>query len=476
MTQTNEPQNGVAVVATGTANLASVTAALRRVGAEVQLVDDAAAVLQARRLVLPGVGAFDAAMQQLADKGLVAPLQQRIREGRPTLAICLGLQLLASTSEESQGGRGLCVFEEPVVRLPDNVVTPELGWNGVVAEDGCRLLEDGTAYFAHSYALRDVPQGWSGTWTQHGNRFVSAIEKGAVLACQFHPELSGAWGERLLRRWFEGCRSVDGERAGSTSAPALARRVVPCLDVAEGRVVKGIQFQSLRDAGDPAERASLYAQQGADEVVILDVSATPEGRKTAATTVARVRSQLNIPLTVGGGIRSVDDASRLLDAGADKVAVNTAAVARPQLLEELAARFGRQCIVLSLDAKRRRGGGWDVVVRSGTQSAALDAVGWAQEAARRGAGEILLTSFDKDGTRSGYDVDLLRAVSDAVSIPVVASGGAATPADLVDAFQAGADAALAASLFHDDDFTVQDVKFELARQGVCVRIAEGAAS
>lgn len=245
-------------------------------------------------------------------------------------------------------------------------------------------------------------------------------------------------------------------------------RVVPCLDVRDGRVVKGVKFQGLRDAGDPAERAAIYAEHGADELVLLDVSATPQGRAHGLETVRAVRQVLPVPLTVGGGVRALADAERLLEAGADKVAVNTAAVARPALLEELAARFGVQCVVLACDA-RRVGSGWEVVVRSGTTSGAPDAVAWAAEAARRGAGEILLTSWDRDGTREGYDLELIQAVRAVVDVPIVASGGADSPEHLIEAVHVGADAVLAASIFHDGDRTVDEVKQVMARAGVRVR-------
>jgi imidazoleglycerol phosphate synthase cyclase subunit len=248
----------------------------------------------------------------------------------------------------------------------------------------------------------------------------------------------------------------------------LARRIIPCLDVSHGRVVKGVRFQGLRDAGDPAERAKLYEDQGADEIVILDVSATPEGRGHQHETVRRVREVLSIPLTVGGGVRTEEDALALLEAGADKVSVNTAAVARPQLLSEIAARFGRQCCVLAIDAARR-GGRFEVLVSGGRTATGIDAVAWAQEGERRGAGEILLTSFDRDGTREGYDLELTQAVAQAVGIPVIASGGADRPEHLREAFEAGADAVLAASIFHDGDLTVGDVKLYLLEHGVHVR-------
>ncbi len=249
-------------------------------------------------------------------------------------------------------------------------------------------------------------------------------------------------------------------------------RIVPCLDFRNGRVVKGIRFQGLRDAGDPVERAAAYEAQGADELVMLDVGATPEGRANAAETVAAVRRSLRIPLTVGGGLRTVDDAARLLDAGADKVSVNTAAVEDPGLLTRLAERFGRQCVVLALDAAREdpaQPGPWEVVVRSGKERTGRSAVAWAVEAADLGAGEILLTSWDRDGTQSGYDLPLLSAVVGAVEVPVIASGGAASAAHLREALAAGAEAVLAASIFHDGHTTVAEVKARLARDGVGVR-------
>lgn len=248
----------------------------------------------------------------------------------------------------------------------------------------------------------------------------------------------------------------------------LLPRIIPCLDVKNGRVVKGVQFQGLRDAGDPVELAAAYADQGADELVVLDVSATPEGRGHALEVVRAVRGVLPLPLTVGGGVRAVSDAEALLEAGADKVAVNTAAVTRPGLLDELAARFGCQCTVLALDAARHSDG-WEVVVRSGRDRTGRDAVSWAAEAVDRGAGEILLTSWDRDGTGSGYDLELLAAMRGAVNVPIIASGGADGPGHMAEALATGADAVLAATIFHDGHTTVGVLKNELAELGVEVR-------
>lgn len=250
----------------------------------------------------------------------------------------------------------------------------------------------------------------------------------------------------------------------------LAVRVIPCLDVSDGRVVKGVHFQDLRDLGDPAEAAMRYAEQGADEIVFLDIGAAPEGRATALDWVRRTAERVFVPLTVGGGVRAVDDARALLFAGADKVGVNTAAVARPELLGELAHRFGSQCVVLSIDG-RREGDGWRVVTHGGRRATDRHAVAWAEEGVERGAGEILLTSIDSDGTQGGYDLELIRRVTDAVPVPVIASGGAGAPEHLAQALAAGAAAVLAASIFHEGTWTVGAIKEELAHRGFPVRPA-----
>ena len=249
----------------------------------------------------------------------------------------------------------------------------------------------------------------------------------------------------------------------------LANRVIPCLDIDDGRVVKGIRFQGLRDAGDPVGCARAYEAQGADEIVLLDVSATPRGRANNLAVVGGVRQVLSIPLTVGGGVRRAEDAARLLDAGADKVGVNTAAVERPDLITEMRERFGAQCTVVAVDAAAASRGGWEVVVRSGEVRTGLDAMEWCATAVAHGAGEILLTSWDRDGTGEGYDLDLIRGVTDAVNVPVVASGGASGHDHMAQAFAAGASAALVASILHDGLTTVKQLKEALSATGIRLR-------
>jgi cyclase len=251
----------------------------------------------------------------------------------------------------------------------------------------------------------------------------------------------------------------------------LTRRIIPCLDVKDGRVVKGINFLELRDAGDPVEQASAYDAQGADEICFLDITASPDGRSTIVDVVARTADCVFAPLTVGGGVRAVADVQRLLEAGADKVSVNTAAIRNPGLIEACAGRFGAQAIVVAVDARRRDDGTWEVFSHGGRTAEGKDAVDWCRQVAALGAGEILLTSMDRDGTRAGYDLALVRAVADAVSIPVIASGGVGELAHLADGLAAGADAVLAASIFHYGEHTIADARRYLAGRGLPVRPA-----
>ncbi len=252
----------------------------------------------------------------------------------------------------------------------------------------------------------------------------------------------------------------------------LAKRIIPCLDVTAGRVVKGVNFVELRDAGDPVEIARRYDEQGADELTFLDITASSDGRDLILDMIEAVASQVFIPLTVGGGVRAVEDVRRLLNAGADKVGINTSAVTNPQLVEDAAGKYGSQCIVVAIDAKRVGDNKWEVFTHGGRNATGLDAVEWAQHMAKRGAGEILLTSMDRDGTRSGFDLALTRAVSDAVSIPVIASGGVGSLQDLANGIKEGhADAVLAASIFHYGQHTVQEAKRFMMEQGIAMRLS-----
>ena len=250
----------------------------------------------------------------------------------------------------------------------------------------------------------------------------------------------------------------------------LAKRIIPCLDVRDGRVVKGVNFVNIRDAGDPVELAKYYSDQGADEIVFLDITATSDARDTVADVVERTAAQVFVPLTVGGGIRTLEDFRRLLRAGADKISVNSAAVARPELISEAAERFGSQCVVLAVDARSRGDGTWEVVVAGGRKPTGIDLIDWVKKGEALGAGEILLTSMDADGTKAGFDLAMTKAVTDAVSIPVIASGGCGSLAHFAEVFEeTNCDAALAASLFHFGELTVPQVKDYLRERSIPVR-------
>ena len=248
------------------------------------------------------------------------------------------------------------------------------------------------------------------------------------------------------------------------------KRVIPCMDVDGGRVVKGTRFIDIRDAGDPVELAAYYDREGADELVFLDITATSDKRDTVVELARRAADEVFVPFTIGGGVREVGDAQAVLDAGADKVSINSAAVGRPALIGELADVFGAQCVVLAIDAKRREDGMWEVYVAGGREATGKDALGWAREGVERGAGEILLTSMDRDGTKDGYDLSLTMAISGAVDVPVIASGGVGSPEHMVEGLEAGADAVLAASIFHYGEHSVGEAKRHMAAAGIPVRL------
>lgn len=497
MSTTEQGKIEVHLVTTGTANLGSITAALERAGGHVVQTLDAEVVRSAAYVVVPGVGAFGQALDALDGAGLRPALEARFAANLPTFWVCVGLQLCASTSEETPGARGLALFgsDSKVLHFPQHVHAPQQGWNRLYvpqtshyapktrldAETNCMLAH---AYFSNSYALHDIPKGWIAYTSLHGIGFVGALERGAFLACQLHPELSGAWGLELITNWLRDSKSRigvykdDSEIEANNFLPVpspelqstLTRRVIPCLDVKDGHVVKGIKFQGLQQAGKPAELAAKYQADGADELVMLDVSATLEGRNAALVTIKEIRATMGIPLTVGGGIKKIEDADAILKAGADKVSVNSAAVRNPELITALSNWYGRQCVVLAIDAVQTKEdeklipGKWQVVIASGKENTGMDVVEWAKRGVELGAGEILLTSFDRDGTKSGYDLELLKAVSSAVHVPVVASGGAADTEHLAQALRVGSDAVLAASIFHYGQTTPEKVKSELSSE------------
>jgi cyclase len=477
----------VAVASTGAANLASVLAGLRRAGADPFVCENADEFVDAPFALLPGVGAFGPAMATLVAKGMDGALRERTKRGSPTLAVCLGLQLFCEGSEEAPRVAGLGLVPGTVRRFDGKLPVPQLGWNRVKAgpseagaEDG-GLISEGWAYFANSYRLDAIPAGFRVFISNYGGAFVAALEGRApgtrgLLLCQFHPELSGPWGLELLRRWLAGA-PVDRRVGGMEAAEAATKgfvRVIPCMDLRDGRVVKGTNFDDLRDSGDPVSLAAVYETQGADELALLDIVATLRGRSTALDVLERIRKGAGIPIVMGGGLRSEEDAGAFLDAGADRVAINSAAVADPELIARVARRFGRQCVVLAIDAAARPGGGgWTVRVEAGRRDTGMDAVEWARRGASLGAGEILLTSIDRDGTGKGFDIELVEAVASASGIPVIASGGAGAGAaglkTFGDAALAGARGLLAAGVFHRGELTVGEIKRSLAERGIGAR-------
>jgi cyclase len=375
------------------------------------------------------------------------------------------MQWLFDGSDESPDLPGLGLIRGRAVSLPaSGLKVPHVGWNTVQRVAASHLLgtENETwAYFTHSYAVESPDRSVVAGETRYGRRFVSAIERGDVFGVQYHVEKSGDAGKRQLERFVE--------RVRARSASPLAMRLIACLDVRDGKVVKGVRFLELRDAGDPAELARRYDAAGIDELVLLDVTATVNGRRALLSAVEAVANEVSVPFAVGGGVRSLDDARAVMSAGADKVAINSAALRDPSLITTIAGLYGSQAVVVAIDAKRD-GNDYRVYGRSGTTTDGRDAVAWAREAASRGAGEILLTSIDRDGTRSGFDCELTASVSDAVPIPVIASGGAGSPRDFIDVFTTGrADAALAASVFHFGEHAIADLKRMLAANGITVR-------
>ena len=496
----------IALLDYGAGNLASVRKALAAAGAEVFTPSSPGELAGATAIVVPGVGHFQATAS--LDGEWRAAVRRAIDADTPLLGICLGMQWLFEGSDEAPDVPGLGVFAGRIARLPERdedvsrLKVPHVGWN-VARSAGLAAafhgVEDGsTYYFTHTYAAPVT--GDTAMVTVYGRPFASAARLGRVWGVQFHPEKSGTAGLALLRAFvgFLGSGRITPEElwrspdstskrraqaaisesslsavpAGNSTRPLMtfAKRLIACLDIRDGRVVKGVNFEGLRDAGDPAELAARYDAEGIDELVVLDVTATIEGRLAMARTISAIASRIFIPLAVCGGIRSVDDAARVIDAGADKVGVNTAALADPELIARVTGRFGSQAVVVAVDAKRA-GGGYEVCSHSGRTPTGRDAVAWAREAEARGAGEILLTSIDADGTQRGFDCELTAAVSDAVAIPVIASGGAGAPEHFREVFSVGrADAALATSIFHDRACSVRAIKRHLRGRGLPVRL------
>jgi len=463
----------IAIVDYGAGNLTSVKNAFAALGVETVVTSDADTICRADRIVFPGVGAAKSAMDNLRKMGLVEPIKAAAASGKPFLGICLGMQVLFEHSEEDGGVDMLGVFSGKVRRFPDvkGFKVPEIGWNGVEV----RSASD-EYYFVHSYCADIVPET-VGVTEYAGVKFTAMVKRGNLWACQFHPEKSGRVGLDLIRSWLTSQPSELPTIHSSTPTPdfnsTLTRRVIPCLDVRNGRVTKGVKFKNNIDLGDPVEMAVRYSEGGADELVFYDITASAEHRPIDIGMVEAVAKSVRIPFAVGGGISTVADMERVILAGAEKVSVNSLAVRNPQIIAEGAAVFGRQCIVLGMDPVKsgKTPSGYEITTRGFREFTGMDAVEWAKRAADLGAGEIVVNSVDADGTRAGFELEITRLISEAVGVPVVASGGAGIPEHLVTVFrEAKADAAIVAGMIHSGDYTIAQIKEVMHKAGVSTRM------
>jgi imidazole glycerol phosphate synthase glutamine amidotransferase subunit len=472
----------IAIIDYDAGNLGSVQKALDFLGVSYKLLNSGAGLTdpEISGVILPGVGAFGASVEKLQSRNFFEPLKHYIKENRPFLGICLGMQLLMQSSEETPGIKGLGVIRGICRKFTLGKV-PQIGWNRIVNNKDSNLLkdvlDDSAFYFIHSYYVDVLETECVAATTDYHIPFTSAIERGNVHGVQFHPEKSGDIGLQVLYNWISQSSSASlDKKFWGVQNPFYKKgfgrrrhnkiRIIPCLDVDNGRVVKGINFKNIRDAGNPVELARRYNDEGADEITFLDIGATHKSRDILLDIVEKVSREIFVPLCVGGGISSLDDIRRVLNAGADKVSICSAAIRDPEILTEGARVFGSQCIVLSIDAGKV-GNKWHAFLNGGRIDSGKEAVQWAIDAEQLGAGEILLNSIDCDGMQDGYDLELTRIISESVNIPVIASGGAGRIKHLEEAVQIGkADAVLLASLLHDNQLTIKKIKDASGGQGL----------
>ena len=478
----------VTIVDYGMGNLRSVAQAFESLYADVTVTGRPEEIAKAERLVLPGVGAFGEGMKNLQRLGLVSALREQVFQKRvPFLGICLGMQLLAEESQEHGHHQGLGWIPAAVKPLSANgsgLKTLHIGWDAVTPTKPNALFAGMRRmpyfYFVHGYHLLCRDADAVCATSTYGSPFVSAVHRENIFGVQFHPEKSQEAGLGLLKNfleWRPGAAfepfAVEAENPGAYT-PKI--RLIPTLLYQNGRLTKTVQFRPAEgirwDVGHPVKAPMVYDAQLTDELIFLDIHATLEGRgvEQLAEAVSHLAGAIFMPLTAGGGIRTVEEIRRLLAAGADKVAINSAAVLNPSLIRQAAAIFGNQCVVVSIDAKRMPNGSYQVFTHSGTRPTQRDPAEWARDAEAGGAGEILLTSIDRDGTLQGYDLDLVRTVADAVKIPVIASGGAGKLQDLVEVITQGhACASAAASIFHFRDISPMKAKAFMKGAGLPVR-------
>ncbi len=459
----------IGIINTNAGNISSLATCLEQMGYRPLMINQPDDMQNATIdvLIIPGQGHFGEVMNDIRAHQLDTVIRHHIDKNRTVIGICVGMQILFEQSQESPDSTGLSVFSGRASKL-NSPKQPMVGWATLSSDSD---IDGEQVYFVNSYAIKTSQVTLAST--HYGETFVAAVQDSKrpnIIGFQFHPEKSGDAGKRILHKAIHNDFSPKNGN-NTTVTPItdshLCPRVIACLDVADGRVVKGTQFVDIKDMGDPVELAAKYEQQGADEILYLDITATNEKRKNALATVTEVAAKLSIPLTVGGGLNAIEDVAAFLNAGADKVALNTAAVFNPPLIKDIADRFGSQCVVIAIDTQLENDK-YVVYTHGGKKPTDLEALSWAKKAYELGAGEILLTAKHRDGTGLGFDNDLMKKMA-RLPIQVIASGGAANAEHFVETFQAGSDAALAAGMFHRGEITIGELKKHLLNNNINVR-------
>lgn len=462
----------VGIIDYGAGNVESVCLLLQRLQVQFILSDQIKELEQCDALIFPGQGSAGPAMNRLRESGIDEFIK---KWQKPFLGICLGMQLLGEFSEEHQTNC-LGVLDYNIEKFDSSIpLIPSMGWNSIqIQKENPYFSEEESPYFycVHSFFAKENMQT-VGSTNYYGQNYSNLVIYKNFTALQAHPEKSGKVGEYFISKWLYNS-GIHHQTVGKPFIPkqsGFANRIVPCLDVKAGRTVKGVNFVGLKDMGDPVELAAQYSDQGADELVFLDITATHEQRDTQQQWVSAVAKEVNIPFTVGGGIKTLDDAKRILDCGADKISVNSAAVKRPDLIAEISGLYGSQCVVLAVDYKRNSiPNSWNVFIAGGRTDTGLDAIEWISKGVELGAGELLLTGMDFDGTRQGFDLPFFQQVANNVKVPLIASGGAGKSQHFTDLFQqTTVSAGLAASIFHEGSVLIPDLKQQLREQSICVR-------
>lgn len=443
-------------------NIGSIKNILEKLGAEYIISDDPSILKKTNKLIFPGQGRAGPAMEELKNRKLDIFIKNT---KKPFLGICLGMQLLLDYSQEDNT-QCLGIIPGQVRKFGTKYPVPQIGWNKIELIGGSNIIPNETNgeyfYFINSYIVETNPEFIFGI-TNYGGNFASIIQKDNYTGLQFHPEKSGDLGIQIIESFLKQPKISFFETSN------LAKRVITCMDIKNGRVVKGTGYKSLKDSGDPVEMAIGYSNQGVDELVFLDIGATVEDRPTLYDLVRKVSQNVNVPLTVGGGIKSMSDIDTLLKSGADKVSIGSVAISNPELIKKAVEKYGSQCITISIDPKLE-GENWIQYISGGNISTGKNTLEFAIEMEALGVGELLVNSLNRDGTKSGYDIALLKAVKERVNISVIASSGAGKLEDFYQVIsEANVDAVLAAGLFHSNTLTIDQVKEYLKSKNVNIR-------